>query len=333
MKLTYDKGTILIDGEYTTPYSKWDERANKYRATALNYKDIINYLENSDINFKDDVLDLIPMGDLSSDITLRPYQEEALGRWLSNGKGVVVMPTGAGKTFFALKLIEKVNSPTFIVVPTLDLVNQWKEELSKAFSTEIGEFTGNKKELNAITVSTYNSAYINSAYLGDKFRLLVFDEVHHLPSVGFRQIAEMFAAPLRLGLTATYEREDGLHQELPRLIGGKVYEIDPEPLAGEFLSEFETKKITVSFTVEEQAQYKKLLSVYKNYLISHNIKMRSPRDFQKLIMRTGRDPKAREALLARNRAEKLAFNSSNKLNELRKLLNPTNRTIIFTKYT
>jgi len=142
----------------------------------------------------------------------------------------------------------------------------------------------------------------------------------------------MFASPYRLGLTATFEREDELHEELPRLIGDKIYEISPQPLAGEYLADFETKKITVEFTEEEQEEYDDAQAIFKNYLISRNIKMRGPKDFQKIIMRSGRDPEARKAILARNKAEKLAFNSKNKITELTKLLDKNNRTIIFTKY-
>ena len=332
MRLIFDKGTITIDEKINVPYFKWDKRVNKYRSEALHYPEILEHLKYSKFAFEDNVLDLIPCPFLSSTIKLRNYQKDALKKWFHNKKGAVVMPTGAGKTIFAMKIIEKMSSSTFIVVPTLDLVNQWKKELKKAFSIDIGEFTGNKKKLGPITVSTYNSAYINAAYLGNKFKLLIFDEVHHLPSESFRHIAEMFASPYRLGLTATFERDDGLHDELPKLIGDKIYEISPEPLAGEYLADFETKKITVDFTEEEQVEYDGAQSTFKNYLISRNIKMRGPKDFQKIVMRSGRDPKAREAILARNKAEKLAFNSKNKINELAKLLDKDNRTIIFTKY-
>lgn len=332
MRLIFDKGTITIDEKVNVPYFKWDKRVNKYRSEALHYLEILEHLKYSKFTFEDNVLDLIPCPFLSSTIKLRNYQKDALKKWFHNKKGAVVMPTGAGKTIFAMKIIEKVNSPTFIVVPTLDLVNQWKKELKKAFSIDIGEFTGNKKTLRPITVSTYNSAYINAAYLGNKFKLLIFDEVHHLPSESFRHIAEMFASPYRLGLTATYERDDELHEELPGLIGDKIYEISPEPLVGEYLAEYKTKKISVEFTEEEQKEYDDAQSTFKNYLISRNIKMRGPKDFQKIVMRSGRDPEAREAILARNKAEKLAFNSKNKINELAKLLDKDNRTIIFTKY-
>jgi len=332
MELQFDKGTITLDGDKKIPFTKWDKRVNKYRAEALYYRDILENLKLSGLSFEDNVLDLVPCPFLSSTIKLRKYQKDALNQWFNDKKGAVVMPTGAGKTIFAMKIIEEVNSSTFIVVPTLDLVNQWKKELKKAFSIEIGEFTGNKKTLEPITVSTYNSAYINASFLGNKFKLLIFDEVHHLPSESFRHIAEMFASPYRLGLTATFERDDELHEELPRLIGEKIYEISPEPLAGEYLAEFETKKITVEFTEKEQEEYEEAQSTFKNYLISRNIKMRSSKDFQKIVMRSGRDPEARKAILSRNRAEKLAFNSKNKLIELAKLLDKKNRTIIFTKY-
>ena len=332
MRILFDKGTITIDEKINVPYVKWDSRVKKCRAEALYYPDILEHLKNSNLPFEDNVLDLVPCPFLSSTIKLRKYQKDAQEKWFHDKKGVVVMPTGAGKTIFAMKIIEKVNSPTFIVVPTLDLVDQWKKELKKAFSIDIGEFTGNKKTLGPITVSTYNSAYINASYLGNKFKLLIFDEVHHLPSESFRHIAEMFASPYRLGLTATFERDDGLHEELPKLIGEKIYEISPEPLAGEYLADFETKKITVEFTEEEQEEYDEAQSTFKNYLVSRNIKMRGPKDFQKIVMRSGRDAEAREAILARNKAEKLAFNSKNKINELAKLLDKDNRTIIFTKY-
>ncbi|TFG26896.1 MAG: DEAD/DEAH box helicase [Promethearchaeota archaeon] len=331
MKIIFDKGTITIDEMLNLSYGTWDSRVKKYRAEALYYRDVLEYLEQAGVSYEDNVLDLIPCPFFSSTIKLRNYQKDAKEKWFHNKKGVVVMPTGSGKTILAVKIIEEVNSSTFIVVPTLDLLYQWKKELKKVFGIEIGEFTGNKKKLEPITVSTYNSAYINASYLGNKFKLLIFDEVHHLPSESFKQIAEMFASPFRLGLTATLEREDGLHEELPRLIGEKVYEISPEPLAGEYLADFETKKIMVEFTEEEQKKYNDAQSTFKNYIVSQNIRMRSPKDFQKIIMRSGRDPEARNAILARNKAEKLAFNSINKLKELAKLLNKDNRTIIFTK--
>ncbi len=331
MKITYHKGTILLKGDYNVPNTKWDARSGCYRSQALNYRDIIEYLEKSGISYEDSVLDLIPCPDLSCKATLRGYQKKALEQWLLQRKGVVVMPTGSGKTILGLKIIEHVNSPVFIVVPTLDLVRQWKEEL-QTFDIEIGEYTGEKKDLQAITVSTYDSAYLNAENLGNRFKLLIFDEVHHLPGEGYRQIAEMFASPFRLGLTATYEREDGLHEEIPRLIGGKVYEIQTDDLTGEYLANYETKKILVELTKGEQKEYEQYHKTFRNYIVSRHITMRTPNDFKKIIMRSGYDSQARDALLARNKAEKIAYNSKGKIDKIQELLSKNDRIIIFTRY-
>ncbi len=331
MKLTYHKGTILLKGDYSIPNTKWDVRSGCYRSQALYYRDITEYLEKSGISYEDSVLDLIPCPDLSCTATLRGYQKDALEQWLLQKKGVAVMPTGSGKTVLALKIIEQINSPTFIIVPTLDLVRQWKEEL-QTFDIEIGEYTGEKKDLQAITVSTYDSAYINAENLGNRFKLLIFDEVHHLPGEGYRQIAEMFASPFRLGLTATYEREDGLHEEIPRLIGGKVYEVQTDDLTGKYLSSYETKKIMVELTKEEHKEYEKHHKTFRNYIVSRHITMRTPNDFKKIVMRSGYDSKARDALLARNKAERIAYNSKGKIDKIQELLSKDDRIIIFTRY-
>jgi superfamily II DNA or RNA helicase len=126
-------------------------------------------------------------------------------------KGCIVLPTGPGKTVIGVKSIEKINSATLVVVPTLDLMSQWTEVLSKHFTnTKIGNLGGGFDDIQAITVDTYDSAYIRAASLGNKFSLVIFDEVHHLAASGYRSIAEQLAASYRLGLTATIEREDKL---------------------------------------------------------------------------------------------------------------------------
>ncbi|MFB6362067.1 MAG: DEAD/DEAH box helicase, partial [Halobacteriales archaeon] len=151
---------------------------------------------------------------------------------------------------------------------------------------------------------------------------------------GYQQIAELFAAPFRMGLTATYEREDDKHEELPRLLGGKVYEIDTDELTGEYLSEYTVERISVDLTPDEQERYDEKVETFRNYLISSNIQMRGPSDYQKVVMRSGNDPKAWEAVRARNEARKIAYSSQAKLDELGNLLEThrDDRLIIFTRY-
>ena len=123
-----------------------------------------------------------------------------------------------------------------------------------------------------------------------------------LLAVGYRNIAEMFVAPYRMGLTATFEREDGLHSELNRLVGGKVYEKRVKELTGTHLSPFRLEKIVVEMAEDEKEEYAANQMIFSDYLARINLTIRSPADFQKLVMRSGRDPGARRALLARNKA-------------------------------
>jgi len=302
---------------------------------ALYYRDIVDYLKRSGIQHGDEVLHLLPCPPLHCKARMRNYQEEALNAWLNSGKrGVIVLPTGAGKTIVAVGAISKLDTPTIVIVPTLDLLEQWRRVLSWQFGIEVGAYGGGESTLKPLTVSTYDSAYLRVDELGNRFGLIVFDEVHHLPSVGFRHIAEMFAAPYRMGLTATYEREDGLHLEVPRLVGGKVYELAVQDLAGRHLSEYDLERIYVDLTPEEKAEYDEKRKVFADYLARRRMVLRTPEDFTHFIMRTGRDPEAREALLARNRAMDIALNSKSKVEALKKILlvNPSDSTIIFTQH-
>lgn len=337
--LSYDKGSIIISGINQIPYSVIDPRTNQLRALALNYQDIITYLQNSGIQYEDNVMELIPIKTLrieNINLSLRPYQTKAIENWITAGKkGCMILPTGSGKTIIAIKLIEIINSSTLIVVPTLDLMEQWTKFLYKYFQNiEIGNIGGGIFNITGITVSTYDSAYIRSSFIGNKFAFVIFDEVHHLASPGYRTIAEQFTSPYRLGLTATYEREDNLHLDFPRLVGGIVYQSSVNELARDkHLASFTVEKRYVKLLPEEEIEYQKNYNQYLSYL--HELGIRySQIGLQKLIMISGKNPYARNALLARNKALDIALNSQSKIEELRKILseNPERKTIIFTQH-
>ena len=335
MELTFDRGTILVRGDIRVPNSAWDERSRAFRAMALHYRDIIDFLKVSGFDFRDNVLDLVPCSELHSSIVLRNYQNQALDAWIASGnRGIIVLPTGSGKTLVGIKAISLLNTPTIVIAPTLDLVDQWRSRLKKEFKTDVGVLGGGERDIKALTVSTYDSAYIHADKLGNRFGLIIFDEVHHLPAAGYRNIAEMFASPFRMGLTATYEREDGLHTELNRLVGGKVFERMVKDLTGTHLSPFRLEKIVVELTEEEQEEYEKNQKVFSDYLARINLTIRSPADFQKLVMRSGRDPGARRALLARNKARDIAYNSVSKIGKLSEILkkHDDGKMFIFTEH-
>lgn len=244
------------------------------------------------------------------------------------------MPTAAGKTYIALKAISLLKTQTLIVVPTLDLIDQWRKRVRECLNIEAGAVGGGENTLRMVTVSTYDSAYTQAEHLGNRFMFVIFDEVHHLASPGYMQIAEMYIAPYRMGLTATFERSDQRHALLPQLVGDLVYTVEVEELAGEHLSPYTYEKIAVELTPEEQRIYDSEMYIFKNYLRSKRIVLRSAADFQRFIMTTGRDPRAREALLARNHAVKIALNSDAKLSLLAEKLEAYRheKILIFTLY-
>jgi superfamily II DNA or RNA helicase len=339
--LTYDKGTIVIHGLAHIPFAILDPRTNVLRALALHYSNIIEYLkqsgiEYSDYVFSDESMMLSSSLSSSSPLSLRDYQQKALDNWLRAGlRGCVVLPTGSGKTIIGIRAIEKSNAASLIVVPTLDLMDQWTTILSKYFpNIRIGNLGGGNDDIQSITVSTYDSAYIRAPFLGNKFSLVIFDEVHHLAALGYRTIAEQMAAPFRLGLTATIEREDDLHKDLPRLVGEVVFQASPDELAKDkHLASYEIERRMVEMLPDELEEYRRNMSIYQQCMKKLSFQ-RYPITLEKLIIMSGRNRTAREALLARNKAMNVALNSKAKIEELREILaeNKGAKTIIFTQH-
>ena len=333
--LGFDKGTLVLKGEIRTPYGKWDPRIGCYRIKASHYKDTIDYFKESKIQLEDYVPNLPPLEQIKSNVELRTYQNKALDNWRRAGKrGILVLPTAAGKTFIALKAIDLLKTQTLIIVPTLDLIDQWKKRIKECLCVEAGIVGGGESNIRMVTISTYDSAYSQAARLGNKFMFLVFDEVHHLASPGYMQIGEMFIAPYRMGLTATYERSDQRHSLLPLLVGDPVYSIEVEELTGKHLAPYIYEKVSIELTSDEQQIYDTQMSIFRNYLRDRRMVLKKPGDFRRFIMTTGKDPRAREALLARNKALKVAINSEQKLNLLAEKLEEyqNEKSLIFTLY-
>ncbi|PHQ43583.1 DNA repair helicase [Halorubrum sp. C191] len=351
MRLAFDDGTILLeDAPDAVPYAEWDERVDEYRARAQHYCDICDWLADPNeqattepstatvADVEDDArayseLHLTP----SVAIEPRDYQQEALSAWQDNDRqGSVVLPTGSGKTFLAVQAVADAGVSTLVVVPTIDLMNQWHATLTNAFGDQlpdgVGVLGGGSHNITNITVTTYDSAYRYIDEYGDKFGLLVVDEVHHLPAPTYQQIPEMTIAPYRLGLTATYERADGKHEELENLLGTVVYREEVDELAGEYLSEYETIHLGVELTEDEREQYDEEYGIYRDYVDSHDFDLWKENGYAEFLKRTSYDPQGRRALIAKQRAENIARTADKKLDTLDNLLKRhyDDRTIIFT---
>ncbi len=315
----FNRGTILID-EWPRnlpmpPEIQWDERVGKYRCLGYFYSDLKKLVPN--------IVDRVMTDDhelkIAGTFKLRKYQEEAISEWERNGrKGIVVLPTAAGKTHIGLEAILRNGKSAIIVAPTIELIQQWRENVERAFNMHVGQLGGDEKDLQPITVSTYDSAYLLAEKIGNKFSLLIADEVHHMASEKFSEIAKMYTAPSRIGLTATYERSDGLHELLVPYMGGKMFEMGYEELT-DFLSGFEIIRIPVELTDEEEAEYNRNREIFLSYLRRYHLNLKGSFDFQRFIMQSW-NREGREALLAWRRSREVGFSARAKIDFVRYVL-------------
>ena len=173
---------------------------------------------------------------------LRAYQRDAADAFHASGgprggSGVIVLPCGAGKTIVAMAAISQLQTSTLILATNTTAVRQWIDELldkTSLHTDQIGEYTGSRKEIRPVTVSTYQimthrkstDAEYTHLELFDKrnWGLIVYDEVHLLPAPVF-QITAGLQARRRLGLTATLVREDEREDDVFALIGPKKADI------------------------------------------------------------------------------------------------------------
>ena len=331
----YDDGTIIAENADRPPeHFEWDERVEKWRALALHYPDAVNQIRESGISYTTSVPRYRTIRlQLQLDFELHDYQKEGLKAWIdADCLGTVVLPTGAGKTYLALKAIEHVKRSTLVVVPTIDLLNQWYDLLTNAFDLEVGILGAGYHEIEEITVTTYNSAYRYCNEYGNRFGFLVFDEVHHLPAPTYSHISEFSIASRKLGLTATYERSDGAHHALRRLVGEVVYRKSIDDLKGEYLSDYETVQLYVALTAGEREEYERERTLYLAYLRGHNLRLH-PGGWRKFVRLSAQNADARHAMLALNRSRTLALEAEAKLEILESLLKQhcRDRVLIFTE--
>jgi superfamily II DNA or RNA helicase len=338
-KLSYDRGTLILHppprGKDWLDYAIWDDRIEKFRVPAIQYRGLIGALHRANTEIVDNARAYKELT-LVSRMEMTPYlhQQEALETWQKAGKnGVVVLPTAAGKTYLAQMVMQSIQRSTLIMVPTLDLMHQWYAHLLAAFpEVEIGLLGGGSRDRTPILVSTYDSAAIHAENLGNLYGLLIFDECHHLPSDFNRVIAEYAIAPYRLGLSATPERTDGKHADLEYLIGPEVYRKSPEELSGIALAEHKTAQIRVKLSQIERDRYNELIQTRNAFLQDQNIILGSLQGWQRFVRESARSKAGRRAMLAHREARAIAFGTEGKLRVLADLLaqHYPEQTLIFT---
>jgi superfamily II DNA or RNA helicase len=337
--LTYDRGTLILHppprGKGWMDFAHWDDRVEKFRVPAHQYRALVETLRAEQVAFTDQAQGFQPL-DLASKVTMEPYphQREALAAWVGNRwRGVVVLPTASGKTYLAQMAMQATPRNTLITVPTLDLMHQWYAHLESAFpDVAVGLLGGGSKDRTPILVATYDSAAIHAESLGNQYALLICDECHHLPSDFNRVIAEYSIAPYRLGLTATPDRADGRHEDLAHLLGPMVYEKSAADLSGQALAPFEIVPIKVKLSNQERHRYDQLIAQRNRFLQEANIWLSSAQGWPRFVRASAQSQAGRRAMLAHREAKTIALGTEGKLRVLEDLLaqHYPERTIVFT---
>lgn len=313
----------------------WDGRSACYRAEARAYAEIVRLLIRAKVPYVDRARRYEELGARALvQRAPRPYQAEALAAWeRQRSRGVVVLPTGAGKSQLGVMAIDKKQRSALVIAPTLDLVRQWHGLLRATFGGHVGVVGGGEHDVQPLTVTTYDSAYLHMEHLGARFGLVIFDECHHLPSETYALASRQCLAPFRLGLTATPERADGRESWLDELIGPLAYRREISEMSGEYLASYDTERIAVELSPEERAEYEAERGIYLAFVRGQGIRTGSPEGWRDFIMRAARSEQGRRAMAGYRKQRELAFAAPAKLDYVAHLLHAhrSDRTIVFTE--
>ena len=297
----------------------------RWRCEGYRYREVVPWLRSQKIR------DTIPRWQTSMHWTLQDgrvlheYQIAALDAWQKAGsRGSVVLPTGSGKTVVAINAIARAGCSTLVVVPTIPLLHQWYYRLTHALRTEIGVYYNAEKILQPITVVTYQSAadLLCERDQNLHYKYIIFDEIHHLASPTWSEIAVMAVAPMRLGLTATYpEPHENGRSRLDDLVGPLVYTQRIEDLVGLQLAEYRTSRVRVSLTERERKKYNENYEIYTSFVRQERLRERKGKGWlQELTHLSAHHPGARRAFLARQRNLRLLAGAEGKIRKLDELL-------------
>ena len=218
----------------------------------------------------------IKLRDISLDgkpFSIRDYQTSAVRSFVGTGEpgtgfGTVVMPCGSGKTVVGISTMAEISTHTLILTTNVAAVHQWRNELlDKTFlkPEQIAEYTGDKKEIAAVTIATYQILTWRKNKISpfphfDLFRkhawgLIIYDEVHLLPAPVFRVTAEIQSVR-RIGLTATLIREDGGERDVFSLVGPKRFDIPWKELESMgWIAEARCREIRINMPKELRIPY------------------------------------------------------------------------------
>jgi superfamily II DNA or RNA helicase len=334
--LSFDRGSLRLDAPPTAqvpPYFVWDSRVGAWRTAAINHLRVREDAAAYRLPLTDRAEGFFPAPSLRVALPpLRPDQEAAIQAWeRAGGRGMVVKPTGTGKTEIALTIVARHEAPTLVVAPLRDLMYQWQRRIKKGLGFDAGVLGDGRQEIWPITVTTYDSAWIHMKEIGNRYRLIVYDEAHHLPGPSQHESALDCLAPLRLGLSATPQRADGREAMLAELIGPVVYEENLAEARGRTVADYAIVRVPIYLTEEEQAEFDTLSRSIRHYVATRR-REDGAFDWAEMARRSRTDPEAREILRLWRRKLAIVNRSAEKLRVLEDILrlHPDEPCVVFT---
>lgn len=338
VRIHFDRGTLILDDwpmgidPKGLPGIVWDARVGCHRAPAFLHRDLIAEFSRREIPCEDFVRPKTRPSGRWEVVDLRPYQAAAMAAWqVSHRRGLIVLPTGSGKTRLALATLAALNVPSLCIVPTRVMMSQWQIEIRKVYGGSVAMLGDGSHQIGPITVATFESAYRHMNRMGDQFGLLIVDEAHHFGS-GLRDEAlEMCTAAYRLGLTATPPHTPAAVLRIEQLIGPAVYELTLGDLTGRFLAPFDLLTLTVPFTQEDREVYQREETLFRPFF--REFFRRVPfAGWQDLCREACRAERGRLAMAAWRRARRLIGFHRAKAELVRSLLerHRKSRVLVFT---
>ncbi len=334
--LSFDRGSLRLDAPATArvpSYFVWDERVRAWRTSAIHHHRVCEDAAAYRLPVADEAARFFPAPTLKPALPpLRPDQQAAVEAWeRAGGRGVVVKPTGTGKTEIALAIIARYQAPALVVAPLRDLMYQWQRRIKKGLGFDAGVLGDGRQEIWPITVTTYDSAWIHMKEIGNRYRLIVYDEAHHLPGPVQHESALDCLAPLRLGLSATPWRTDGRDAMLAELIGPVVYDEDLTQARGRTVADYVIVRVPIYLTEAEQAKFDELSRSIRHYVAGRR-REEGTFDWAEMARRSRTDPQAREILRRWRRKLAIVHRSAEKLRVLEDIfrLHPDEPCVVFT---
>lgn len=157
-------------------------------------------------------------------------------------------------------------------------------------------------------------------YKGNRFGLVVFDEVHHLSGTHYQYTAISTIAPFCLGLTATPQRADGKEEQLYQLIGLPCYESQIHELKGGALLSYQVITLRLELSAEERQWYEAVRRCYLNFVNRKQIDFTRSNGWKTFPWKSSLLPEEREAFRAYLTQKQLSQAAKSELEAIWKLI-------------